>query len=167
MSSNSVKTLTTAMTLDCLKAINTLDMYRKIAWDELKVTRALIAKGQIGGAPFPYLAGGRPNGGVINTLHAAASALDAWFWRNRECWHLSGVSDARKILEVIMKLADDVVIVTDPYEGEDDSQHYVREWIQIMLLFGVAVRESRVLRSTGHVIAAPDFMIHPPRRLRA
>jgi len=79
MSSNSVKTLTTAMSLDCLKGIHTLDLYRKIAWDEFKVTRTLIAKGQLGGAAFPYLDGGCPNGGVINTLHASASALDAWF----------------------------------------------------------------------------------------
>ena len=155
------------MTLDCLKSIHTLNMYRKIAWDELKVTRTLIGKGQLGGAPFPYLAGGRPNGGVINTLHAAASTLDAWFCRHSECWHLSGVSDARKILQIIKNSADDDVVVTDPFEGEDHSQYYVREWILDMLLFGVAVRESRVLRTSGHKVAAPDFMIHPPRRLRA
>ena len=155
------------MSLDCLKSIHTLERYRKIAWDELKVTRTLIAKGQLAGASFPYMASGRPNGGVINTLHAAASALDKWFLRHRKCWYLSGVVDAREMLDLIKTSANDVAIVTDPYEGEDDSQNYVREWIQIMILFGVTVRESRVLRTLGHTVAAPDFMIHPPRRLRA
>lgn len=159
------KIFTTALSMDQMQDVRILNKHRRAVWLEFKLTRTLIDKGHLDGNPYPYLVSGRSNGGVINTLHAAATALDEWFEQNKGCWETSAVMSTQRLLNDIKRKANALAVVTDSYEGEDDSQHSVRDWIQLMVLFGVSVRESRILRMGGHLTRPPDFMLFPPRKL--
>jgi len=158
-------TFTMPFSTDQLQHMLALDAQRTRVWDEFKATRALIHKGQLRTSPYPYLQSGRPNGGVVNTLHAAATALDTWFKRSAYCLDSSLVMSTRSLLADIKESANKVPIITDPYEGEDDSQYFVGEWTQLMRMFASSVRDSRLMRVRGERLSAPDFMIFPPRGL--
>jgi hypothetical protein len=153
--------LSTAQLVD----VQTLHGYLHMMWHELTLTRTDVSNSRITGSPFPYGMSGRANGGVINTLHAAATAVDGWYARNGQNFEPEETMNIRMLLDEIKSEANKEAIITDPYEGEDDSQHFLAEWIEIVRLFGVSIKHSRLARLRGDWVKAPDFLIYPPRRL--
>jgi hypothetical protein len=102
---------------------------------------------------------------VIDTLHAAAYAIDRWFSANGVNFPAEAVTARRHMLTLIMGRSNVDAVVSDQNNGEDYAIRNIRSWTDLTKTFCICLRESRLLRPQGVTISDPDFMVYPPRIL--
>jgi hypothetical protein len=156
---------TFAFSTQQLVDIQTLEKIRQAVRNEHKINKCLVLGGSLDSASRSSQLSGGSGVQIINTLHAAADAVDKWFVRHSLFFDASHITTIRQVLSEIMADAKSVPLITDPYEGEDDSQLFIKYWIELMWLHWTCVRKSRMLQLCGFSVSTPYYNLYPPRRL--
>ena len=142
--------------------IQTLEKIRQAVRNEHKINKCLVLGGSLNSASRSLTGSGAQ---IINTLYAAADVVDKWFTTHSLFFDASHITTIRQSLSDIMADANAVPMITDPYEGEDDSQLFIKYWIELMWLHWACVRKSRMLQLCGCSVSTPDHILYPPRRI--
>ena len=156
-------TFTFAFSTQQLVDIQTLEKIRQAVRNEHKINKCLVLGGSLNSAARSLTGGSASQ--IINTLYAAADIVDKWFATHSLLFDASHITTIRQALSEIMADANAVPIITDPYEGEDDSQLFIKYWIELMWLYRVCVRKSRMIQLCGCAVSSPDHILYPPRRI--